>query len=167
MEASRILVNEIFIVEEIDMVPTKINNVLTKVKNKIFSKVSRIFASSISRKIQILIDINTEIYKIQEGDILELSIVFPPFLNIEGIKCNENSNSSIEKLFLNSHDLIDSYEYVMYGTVYHSGIDGINFFIYASFGGLLMKIFGKNDKPETNVESIQIDSKILLCIRKQ
>ena len=75
MESFDILFNEIFLVEEIDMIPTKINNVITKVKNKIFSKVSRIFAISNSRENQILIDINTEVYKIQEADKLEICIV--------------------------------------------------------------------------------------------
>jgi len=167
MKSENVLINEIFIVKEIDMIPTKINNVLTKIKNKIFSKVSRIFAISPYQEMQILIDINTEIYKIQETDKLEFYI-FHLLLSKDEDNLNKNLfNSSLDEMLLDSQDIVDSYEYVMYGTIYHSGIDGKNFFIYASFGGLLMKVFGNHDIVKTKMDLIKIDSKILLCIRKK
>ena len=64
---------------------------------------------------------------------------------------------------LETHRL-DLYEYVVYGTVFHSGKENNNCFVYASFGGLLMKLFGsiKNNM----IEEFSVDCKILLLIRK-
>lgn len=153
-----VLINEIFIVKEIDMIPTKINNTLVKIKNKVFSKVSRIYAASSPQKNEMTIDINTEIYRIHEEDKLDLLVLkVNPLLD-------QKKQENQDWIDFFGKDLLDLYEYVMYGTIFHSGIDEKRFFIYASFGGLLLKLFGNLET--TTMEEIKVDSKILLMIRK-
>jgi DNA-directed RNA polymerase I, II, and III subunit RPABC3 len=152
------LLKDIFIVKEMDMIPIKNNDLSNKIKNKIFSKVSRIFAISKGNKIEITLDVNTDIYEINDGDKLDLII--------SKITPKENTPLTLTKNWHNFFDknLIDVYEYVMYGTIFHSGFEGKKFFVYGSFGGLLMKIFG--DLKATSIEELKIDSKILILIRK-
>mmetsp|Transcript_32595 Transcript_32595/g.63671 ORF Transcript_32595/g.63671 Transcript_32595/m.63671 type:complete len:156 (+) Transcript_32595:301-768(+) len=152
------LINEKFIVKEIDMISTKINNKWVKIKNKIFSKVSRIFAISDENKTEITLDVNTEIYPIHDQDKLDLRII--------QVNPEEKNELDQNKNWIDFFDkkLIDLFEYVMYGTIFHSGIENKKFFFYGSFGGLLIKIFGNS---ETVLhKNFKVDSKILLLIRK-
>ena len=120
------LLKEVFDVKEIDIIPTKINNKLVKIKNKIFSKVSRIFCISNFYKTEITIDINTEIFEIHEEDKLEILIIKAKLVDEN---CNFGNKNWIEFF---GREIIDLYEYVMYGTIFHTGIDGEKFFIYAN-----------------------------------
>jgi len=52
----------------------------------------------------------------------------------------------------------------MHGVIFHSGIEDNKVFIYASFGGLLMKYFGLINL--IKMKNINIDKKILLLINK-
>mmetsp|Transcript_12573 Transcript_12573/g.32435 ORF Transcript_12573/g.32435 Transcript_12573/m.32435 type:complete len:156 (-) Transcript_12573:1586-2053(-) len=152
------LLNEKLVVKEIDMISTKINNKWIKVKNKIFSKVSRIFAISIENRTEITLDINTEIYPIHEEDKLDFRIM--------EINPEQKKEPEPQKDWIDFFDkkLIDLFEYVMYGTIFHCGIENKKFFFYASFGGLLLKIFGNSDLIKNN--EFKVDTKILLLIRK-
>jgi DNA-directed RNA polymerase I, II, and III subunit RPABC3 len=152
------ILKEIFVVKEIDMVPTKINNLLVKVKNKIFSKVSRIFAISNYNKTELTIDINTEIYDIHEEDNLEVLLIKSTLTD------EKNNYGNRDWIEFFGKELIDLYEYVMHGMIFHTGADGQKYFVYASFGGLLMKIFGKLDG--SLIKDLNIDSEILILIRK-
>ena len=146
------------IVKEIDMISTKINNKWVKIKNKIFSKVSRVFANSSEIDIEITLDINTEIYPIHEEDKFELKL-----LSINIVEKNSKNNDQDWKEYFDKK-LIENYEYVMFGTIFHCGFEDKNFFIYGSFGGLLLKIFGGLDL--LFFREFYVDSKILLLIKK-
>ncbi|ABW98133.1 rpb8 (nucleomorph) [Hemiselmis andersenii] len=152
------LLNEKLVVKEIDMISTKINNKWIKVKNKIFSKVSRIFAISIGNKIEVTLDINTEIYPIHDQDKLDFRIM--------EVNPNQKNEPNNHKNWIDFFDrkLIELFEYVMYGTIFHCGIENKKFFFYGSFGGLLLKIFGNSD--QIAYKDLKVDSKILLLIRK-
>ncbi len=152
------LIRDFFTVQEIDMIPINPDNPSLKVKNKIFSKVSRIFGCSKRSALEIFLDVNTEIYPICSEDELDIMITKVP----------ESDNYPIELTtdWVNyfGKEILDLYEYVVYGTVFHSGKENNNCFVYASFGGLLMKLFGsiKNNM----IEEFSVDCKILLLIRK-
>nr|UXY87469.1 RNA polymerase II subunit [Cryptomonas sp.] len=152
------LVRESFIIREIDMVPLDPEHPSIKTKNKMFSKVSRIFAHSRSNLLEIILDINTEIYAVCLNDEIDVLITKVPQIENEIAKNVNDWTSYFGK------EILDLYEYVVYGTVFHSGLEKNKFFVYASFGGLLLKLFGilKNNR----MEDFAIDSKILLLIRK-
>jgi DNA-directed RNA polymerase I, II, and III subunit RPABC3 len=156
------IVKDVFVVKEIDMIPIDPSRPSVKIKKKIFPKVSRIYSISETRKLEFILDVNTDIYNISVGDRLELLIV-EPFLQTSIGSHGENSSTDwFQRL---DKDLIAQYEYVMHGMVFHSGMENHRTFFYASFGGLLLKIFGELGK-NTRKFFLKMDSNILLLIRK-
>jgi len=154
--------NGCFEIKEIDKVAIDQKNPSVKVTNKIFSKVSRILAKSDSNKIEVILDVNSDLFVSKEGDKIELLITDSPFNNTY----NTDTNAEIFDLEnLTELELTKNYEYVMHGTIFHSGMDGSEIFIYASFGGLLMKYYGF--AKEVIMEDIKLDKKILLMIKKK
>jgi hypothetical protein len=155
------LVKDEINVKEIDMIFKNDSEKLVKVKQKIYKNVSRIFATSFNKNSEIIIDVNTKIFPISEGDNLDLLIAIPQMKSnnsIEQIYTSGDWNAIIEK------ELMEKYEYIMCGTVFHLGNEGDKNFFYASFGGLLMKYFGDLEKNVSRY--LKLDSKILLFIEK-
>lgn len=152
------LIRSFFIVKEIDMIPIESESSSIKIKNKIFSKVSRIFAHSTDHLLNIFLDINTEIYPLCNEDKLDIMIFKP----IQAEYKDNGFKQNWEEYF--GKNLLDLFEYVVYGTIFHSGIEHDKFFVYASYGGLLMKLFGTIEK--NLLEEFSIDSKILLLVKK-
>ena len=138
-----------------------IRNLLLKFLTKFFSKVSRIYAKSDLSKVELVLDINSELLILKEGDKVEILIEESPFYD-------EKNKDAKKDMFIYENideiDFIKNYEYVMHGVIFHSGCEEGRVFIYASFGGLLMKYFGfTNYMP---LESIKLDKRILLMIKK-
>lgn len=153
------LIHNLLEIKEIDMISINSNSSSEKTKNKIFSKVSRIFARSKSDSLEMILDVNTEIYPVCINDVIEISLVKTFYSDsIDGLLAGNNLFQYFDE------KIIDLYEYVMYGTIFHMGIEGVNFFVYSSFGGLLMKIYGSSENYST--KEFEMDGKILLLIRK-
>ena len=67
-------------VKEIDMVPLDPNKPSQKILNKVFSKVSRIYAVSTTNKIvEIVFDINSDLFFLKIGDKIEVLLEESPF----------------------------------------------------------------------------------------
>jgi len=153
------LIHDFFTVKEIDMIQADPDNSSTKIKNKMFLKVSRIFGVFNSNNIELFLDVNTELYPICSEDKLDIMISKIPVSSKD-----DNINQNCDWISYFGKDLLDLYEYVIYGTIFHSGKNNNSCFVYASFGGLLMKLFGY--MKANIIEEFSIDSKILLLIRK-
>lgn len=154
------LINELFVIKEIDKIPLDPNNPEIKVTNKIFSKVSRIFAKSQLKKIEIILDVNSDLFVSKEGDKIELLIKDSPFVDSD--KNNRTDVFNLEKSL--ELEFMENYEYVMHGVIFHSGIEDKRVFMYASFGGLLMKYYSQIDN--IRIEDLKLDKRILLMIKK-
>jgi DNA-directed RNA polymerase I, II, and III subunit RPABC3 len=152
------LIHDFFTIKEIDMVLSDSNKSSHKVKNKIFSKISRISASSKNNLLELFLDVNTEIYSVKTGEELDILIWKIP------CSLSECEYQVCDWVDYFGKETLDLYEYVIYGTIFHSGTDKNICFVYASFGGLLLKLFGS--MKENIFEEFKIDSKILLMIRK-
>lgn len=155
------IAKEILRVKEVDKIPKNSNDTSIKVLNKIFSKVSRIYATSEYNKVELILDINSDLFILKEGDIVEILIEDSPFEN------NKDKNPNKDIFNLDNFDELDqikNYEYVMHGVIFHAGFEEDKSFIYASFGGLLMKYFGSSK--HVRLESIKLDKRILLMIKK-
>jgi len=128
------LINESLLVKEIDKVPKDPNNPSIKVTNKIFAKVSRIYAKSELKKSELILDINSDLLILKEGDQIEILMCESPFEDKNMLSAEKNTHN-----FNNVDDLdfAKNYEYVMHGVIFHSGIEENRIFIYASLGGLL------------------------------
>lgn len=152
------LIKDTFVIKEIDMVQLNPGDSNSKINNKIFSKVSRIAANSRNNSLQILLDINTEIYPVYLNDILDIVL-----LNVSNFKYDVYPEMKDWVNFIGK-DILDLYEYVIHGTIFHSGVEEEKFFIYASFGGLLFKLFGI--LKDSKIQNLKLDDKVMLLIRK-
>jgi len=155
------IVKDYLNVKEVDMMAKDPAKPSIKILNKVFSKISRIYAKSMSNKVEMVLDINSDLFNLKEGDAVEILIEDSPF----ELKKDENSQIGIFNLDnIEETESIKNYEYVMHGTIFHSGIEENRVFVYASFGGLLMKYFGEHDSLTLN--DIKLDKKILLLMKK-
>jgi len=157
------MIHETFTVKEIDKIPKDSNKPAIKVINKIFSKVSRIYAKSELNDNEIILDVNSDLFVLKEGDRIEILLKESPIYD-KKIKDLGPDQFDFEYLVNLEFEYIKSYEYVMHGVIFHSGIEDGKIFIYASFGGLLMKYFGR--ATILSMDSIKLDKKILLGVNR-
>ena len=156
------ILKEILQIKEIDMVALDPSKQSEKILNKVFSKVSRIYAISLTNRSEIVLDINSDLFFLKIGDKIEVLLEESPF---EPQKKKEIDTKFIFKqVDLEGLEFIKDFEYVMHGVIFHSGIEDNKVFIYASFGGLLMKYFGLINL--INMKDVNIDKKILLLLNK-
>jgi len=124
---------------------------------KKFEKVSRIFGVSENYEMELILDVNVDIYPIEVN--AKLSFALASSTNADG--------SPDEGLFDQSgkHSLLDKYDYAMYGKVFKVAEDrapSLKVAIYVSFGGLLMMLKGD----PRNLNGIDLDSRLYLMMRK-
>lgn len=141
---------------------------------KKFDRVSRIFCDSESFKMELILDVNTQIYPIDLGQKFRMMIcssLYDDGTPDDGVYDPTDSRPSKADLF----------EYVMYGKVYriegdeqaamaHAGSGGMYgtagdagiLSVYVSFGGLLMRLKGD----ASSLHDIHMDSNVYLLIKK-
>lgn len=128
---------------------------------KKFDRVSRLKCESESFKMDLIIDINTQIYPIQLGD--KFRMVIATGLHEDGVPDDGEYDPSDA-----APSRADSFEYVMYGKVYRiegddSGSEqGSRLAAYVSFGGLLMRLQGDAN----NLHDFEMDSYVYLFMKK-
>ena len=116
----------------------------------------------------LVLDINIDIYPVSQGD--KLTVCLAPTLNIDGTDMEKAKGGSHQTIYDSTigvrPTLADKYEYVMYGRVFkykdssasgHTKAD-----VYFSFGGLLMQLTGDPKR----VEDLDLDQTVYLLIRK-
>jgi hypothetical protein len=156
------ILKEFLQIKEIDMVALDPTKPSEKILNKVFSKVSRIYAISLTNRSEIVLDINSDLFFLKIGDKIEVLLEESPF---ESQKKEEIKTKLIFKQEdLEGLEFLKDFEYVMHGVIFHSGIEDNKVFIYASFGGLLMKYFGLVNL--IKMKNVNIDKKILLLVNK-
>ena len=125
--------------------------------SKKFETVNRLQASGTTFECDLLLDINSQIYSLTDGE--KITLVLASTLSLDGSPDDHHSYTpSDDKL-----TLADGYEYVMHGRVYEikykkSG----NVEISASFGGLLMRLTGD----QRHLASILPDMRLYILIKK-
>lgn len=128
---------------------------------KKFDRVSRLKCESESFKMDLIIDINTQIYPVQLGD--KFRMVIATSQREDGVPDDGEFDPSDS-----TSSRADSFEYVMYGKVYRiegedSGTDqGSRLAAYVSFGGLLMRLQGDAN----NLHDFEMDSFVYLFMKK-
>ena len=121
-----------------------------------FDRVNRVQAVGTTFECELLLDMNCEIYKLQESD--KFTAVLASTLHLDGSPADHSSYStSMEPT------LADNYEYVMHGRVFDMSYkkDG-TVVIAISFGGLLMRLTGD----QRHLTSILPDQRLYLLIKK-
>eukprot|EP00741_Cyanophora_paradoxa_P003820 tig00000718_g3714.t1 len=143
--SSAILLEDIFDIKEVDK------------DGKKFDKVSRLECRSENYELDLVLDINTDVYPMEAGN--KFSLALASTLHLDG-KPDEGVYDQS-----NYASLADKYEYVMYGKVFkytQESSSALRVAAVASFGGLLMQIKGD----PRNLQSLQVDSRIYLLMRK-
>ena len=109
-----------------------------------------------SEEVSIELDINTTIYPVEKNE---------SFLLLISRKIGDRNHYLPEELAKPSEK--DNYEYVMYGTVFEiekekdkSGVS-----VFASFGGLLMKVFG-SEETMAQFRKDSLESRIYLMLKR-
>lgn len=115
---------------------------------------SRIVGKGVTFEMDLVIDIQSEIYPIKQGEKFVMAIAST--LDMEG-KPDDGTYLQTKE-----PTLLDKFDYGMYGRVFKYEYEGERVAIYASFGGLLMKLVGA----PRNLTNIDLDSKIYVLIKK-
>ncbi|EFJ22805.1 hypothetical protein SELMODRAFT_104121 [Selaginella moellendorffii] len=120
--------------------------------------VSRIEARSEQFDMQLVLDVNIDVYPIARTD--KFTLALSSTLRLDGTPDDGVFDQSRKK------SLADKYEYVMYGKLYKYDDDesggAIKIGVYVSFGGLLMML--KGDKQ--HLGNLKLDQRLYLLMRK-
>ncbi|XP_048774640.1 DNA-directed RNA polymerases I, II, and III subunit RPABC3-like [Ostrea edulis] len=143
-----VLFEDIFDVKDIDP------------EGKKFDRVSRLFCESESFKMDLILDINTQMYPVDLGD--KFRMVLAKTLREDGTPDDGEYNPTDT-----GPSRADSFEYVMHGKVYRiegddTGPDSSRLAAYVSYGGLLMRLQGDAN----NLHGFEVDSFVYLLIKK-
>lgn len=127
---------------------------------KKFDRVSRLFCESESFKMDLILDVNTQLYPMDLAD--KFRMVIATTLNEDGTPADNEYNPTDT-----GPSRADSFEYVMYGKVYRlegdeAGSDSSRLAAYVSYGGLLMRLQGDAN----NLHGFEVDSHVYLLMKK-
>lgn len=97
---------------------------------KQFERVNRLHCKGTTFDIDIVVDVNSELFDAAAGD--RVALVFASTLNLDG----QPNDGNYHPENANIPTLADAYDYVMHGRVFHiKHIEGQKVEIQASFGG--------------------------------
>ncbi|KAL6785442.1 RPB8 [Auxenochlorella protothecoides x Auxenochlorella symbiontica] len=150
MAAKKVQVlNDIFEVLEIDP------------DGKKFDKVSRIRARSDLFEMDMLLDVNVDIYPVDLGD--KLALCLATTLNTDGTPSGASYDSVRPTA---RRTLADDFEYVMHGKIFKfkdsSSGGQVRAEVFVSFGGLLMQLIGDPKR----LADLDVDEDIFLLLKK-
>ncbi|CAH1797986.1 unnamed protein product [Owenia fusiformis] len=125
-----------------------------------FDRVSRLHCESESFKMDLILDVNTQIYPVDLGD--KFRMVIATSLREDGYPDDGEYDPSDT-----GPSRADSFEYVMFGKVYRiEGDEGLEassrLAAYVSYGGLLMRLQGDAN----NLHGFEVDSNCYLLMKK-
>ncbi|KAI8848490.1 RNA polymerase [Chytridium lagenaria] len=127
---------------------------------KKFDRVSRLNATSEASDMNLILDINSEIYPLRVAD--KFTLLLATSLMPDGSGMDEGREPWRD--FGSKKTLADEYDYVMFGKVFkfdeNTGKDEAAF--YASFGGLLLCMSGD----PSQIQKVQLGQELYLLMRK-
>ncbi|KAI1727252.1 RNA polymerase rpb8 domain-containing protein [Ditylenchus destructor] len=129
---------------------------------KKFDRVSRLFCDSESFKMDLILDVNTQIYPMNLGEKFRLMLVGT--LREDGLA----DEGEYDRMLDNPR--MKMFDYVMYGKIYRVDDDqagaiggtSTRLSAYASFGGLLMRLQGDAN----NLHGFEVDKNLYLLVKK-
>ncbi|XP_038202722.1 DNA-directed RNA polymerases I, II, and III subunit RPABC3 isoform X1 [Arvicola amphibius] len=125
------------------------------------SPVSRLHCESESFKMDLILDVNIQIYPVDLGD--KFRLVIASTLYEDGTLDDGEYNPTDDR-----PSRADQFEYVMYGKVYRIEGDetsteaATRLSAYVSYGGLLMRLQGDAN----NLHGFEVDSRVYLLMKK-
>ncbi|KAJ8409463.1 hypothetical protein AAFF_G00228640 [Aldrovandia affinis] len=128
---------------------------------KKFDRVSRLHCESESFKMDLILDVNNQIYPVDLGD--KFRLVIASTLYEDGTPDDGEYNPQDDR-----PSRADQFDYVMYGKVYKIEGDetsteaATRLSAYVSYGGLLMRLQGDAN----NLHGFEVDSRVYLLMKK-
>lgn len=130
---------------------------------KKFDRVSRLHCESESFKMDLILDVNTQIYPVDLGE--KFRLVLATTLREDGTPDDGEYNAAD-----NAPSRADQFEYVMHGKVYRIDAEnsgggdhfGNRLSAYVSYGGLLMRLQGDAN----NLHGMEVDQLMYLLMKK-
>eukprot|EP01105_Mastigella_eilhardi_P006964 TRINITY_DN18456_c0_g1_i1.p2 TRINITY_DN18456_c0_g1~~TRINITY_DN18456_c0_g1_i1.p2 ORF type:complete len:155 (-),score=56.36 TRINITY_DN18456_c0_g1_i1:51-485(-) len=123
---------------------------------KKFDKVSRIICTGENYEMELHLDVNIDIYPLEEGQ--KFNFALARTLNLDGSPMEDFYDQTEKPSYA------DKYEYVMYGKVFkwiEEKAPSQKVSVLVSFGGLLMMLTGD----PRNLQQLELDSHIYLLMR--
>ncbi|CBK22902.2 uncharacterized protein [Blastocystis hominis] len=122
---------------------------------KAFEKVTRFAATSVTYGMDMLIDINTDIYPLKGTDRFSLVLASKLYKD-------NRPDPGVYMDYSKEHTLLDDYDYCMHGKVFkYQYKDDGKVLIYVSYGGLLMSLEGELK----HIEKVKYGDRIYCLIR--
>eukprot|EP00850_Spirogloea_muscicola_P013486 SM000091S24644 [mRNA] locus=s91:493486:494553:- [translate_table: standard] len=141
--SGKVLFEDIFAVRDVDP------------GGKKFDKVSRFIGHSEQFDMDLLLDVNVDVYPLQRDD--KFALALAPTLNLDGSQDEGFFDQSKKK------SLMDQYEYVTYGKLYQwGGLEGSKAEVHISYGGLLMRLAGDM----SHLKDLKLDQRLYCLIRR-
>lgn len=126
-----------------------------------FDRVNRIQATGTTFECDLLLDINCEIYHLQETD--KFTLVLASTLHLDGSPADHFSYVPAQCSAGQDPTLADNYEYVMHGRVFDMKFQKDGTVVIAfSYGGLLMRLTGEQGR----LSAIRPDQRLYLLLKK-
>eukprot|EP00743_Colponemidia_sp_Colp-15_P002312 GILK01002507.1.p1 GENE.GILK01002507.1~~GILK01002507.1.p1 ORF type:complete len:159 (-),score=21.66 GILK01002507.1:137-565(-) len=124
-------------------------------QGKKFVKVDRFEAKSDLYEMDIVLDINSDVYPVEPGE--QYLIAFATTLNNDGSPDSGAFDQNLQS------SLLDKFEYCMYGKVYKYAEEARSqVTVYVSYGGLLMSLKGD----PKHLAHFDVDSRIFLLMKR-
>mmetsp|Transcript_9210 Transcript_9210/g.13696 ORF Transcript_9210/g.13696 Transcript_9210/m.13696 type:complete len:149 (+) Transcript_9210:6-452(+) len=125
-------------------------------EGKMFQRVSRVEATTELYEVQITLDVNTELYTMQEAEYH--SLMLASTISLEGTE--DKGYFSIHENY--SETLVAKFDYVMYGKIFKHSLERGHLVVHISFGGLLMTLTGQ----PSDLVQLEPDSNVYLLLKK-
>ncbi|XP_025926804.1 DNA-directed RNA polymerases I, II, and III subunit RPABC3 [Apteryx rowi] len=141
--------------------PPSLGGLLSLLLTLLLSTVSRLHCESESFKMDLILDVNIQIYPVDLGD--KFRLVIASTLYEDGTLDDGEYNPTDDR-----PSRADQFEYVMYGKVYRIEGDetsteaATRLSAYVSYGGLLMRLQGDAN----NLHGFEVDSRVYLLMKK-
>lgn len=123
-----------------------------------FTRVSRILCHGENYEMDLVLDINSDLFKVKVGDKVNLALAST--LRLDGQPDEKTYNPTDDP------SLMDHYEYVMHGKVFKiqqsSKQKNSTLECYVSYGGLLMCLKGD----PRNLHKLELDQQLYLLMRR-
>jgi DNA-directed RNA polymerase I, II, and III subunit RPABC3 len=124
---------------------------------KLFDRITRIEGIASETQCNIILDVNSEIYKVSKDKLY--SILLTKSLFPDGSTPTQFNY----EMYLKKNSLLDSYEYVMNGKVFKLTEENEGkISVHISFGGLILGITGD----PKHVSSLNLDERLYLLMKK-
>lgn len=110
---------------------------------KKFEKVSRLVCKGILYDVELVVDMNVEMFEVNDGDKLSVALA----KHLEGDKAS----------------LLDQCDYAMHGVVYkYRHVEGSTVEVHVSHGGLLARLVGD----ERHLSTLTVDREVYTLVRR-